>query len=347
MSRDARSEIYRPEEVAVVHVMAKTVRSIYLFGTDELTEKCYDHRRDWIEKQLIHQAKYFGIDLLANAIMSNHFHLVLCSRPDVVSTWDDTEVANRWLHLCPKRKDALGNPQEPNERELDSIRTKPEEVKKIRSRLSDISWWMRLCCQKIAQRANYESGENGRFFNGRFKATRLLDEQSILACMIYVDLNPIRAGIAVTVETSSHTSIIKRIKAMNELNKQLAERSDAHLRPIEIKQNEDGQVQVAVKSKDQKRCSNKGVLEVSIIEYFKLADYTARLRKIGKVGYTPASLPPILERIGFDLKTWESWTSDFGSLFSQAAGTKASVTKARTLGSNRKIYCPAYHTKRS
>ena len=29
--------------------------------------------------------------------------------PDVVETWDDTEVARRrWLMLCPKRKDALG-----------------------------------------------------------------------------------------------------------------------------------------------------------------------------------------------------------------------------------------------
>lgn len=347
MSRDARSEIYRPDEVAVVHVMAKTVRSIYLFGTDEFTEKCYDHRRDWIEQQLIHQAKYFGIDLLANAIMSNHFHLVLCSRPDVVSSWDDTEVANRWLHLCPKRKDALGKPMEPTAKELDAIRTKPEEVKKIRTRLSDISWWMRLCCQKIAQRANYETKENGRFFNGRFKAMRLLDEQAILACMVYVDLNPIRAGIAVTVETSSHTSIIKRIKALIELNKQLAERADCHLRPIEIRQDNNGQVQVVVKSKEQTRCSDKGTFPFSTIDYLKLADYTAKLQKPGKVGYTPGALPPLLERIGFDRKTWQLWTSEFSTLFSQAAGRKASITNARTLVSKRKVYCPAYRTKRS
>lgn len=28
----------------------------------------------------------------------------LWSRPDVVETWDDTEVARRWLILCPVRK---------------------------------------------------------------------------------------------------------------------------------------------------------------------------------------------------------------------------------------------------
>lgn len=95
------------------------------------------------------------------------------------------------------------------------------------------------------------------------------------------------------------------------------------------------------------RCSNKGVLDVSIIEYLKLAAYMARLPKVGKIGYTPPTLPPTLDRIGFSLATWQIWTSDFGSLFSQAAGTKASITNARTLGTNRKIYCPAYRTKRS
>ncbi len=40
-------------------------------------------------------AANIGIDLLGTAIMSNHFHLVLRSRPDAVQTWDDTEVARR------------------------------------------------------------------------------------------------------------------------------------------------------------------------------------------------------------------------------------------------------------
>ena len=44
---------------------------------------------------VVHQAKHFGIDLLCQAIMSNHIHLVLRSRPDVVKEWDNTEVARQ------------------------------------------------------------------------------------------------------------------------------------------------------------------------------------------------------------------------------------------------------------
>jgi len=39
---------------------------------------------------------------------------------------------------------------------------------------------------------------------------RLLDETAILACVAYVDLNPIRAAIAETIEDSDYTSAQKR-----------------------------------------------------------------------------------------------------------------------------------------
>ncbi|MFN7889900.1 MAG: hypothetical protein ACK5OC_06405, partial [Pirellula sp.] len=66
--------------------------------------------------------------------------------------------------------------------------------------------WMRILCQKIGTRANQDDQENGRFFQGRFKAVRLLDDEAILACATYVDLNPIRASMAKSIEKSEFTS---------------------------------------------------------------------------------------------------------------------------------------------
>ena len=40
-------------------------------------------------------------------------------------------------------------------------------------------------------RANFEDGEPGKFWQSRFKAVRLLDEEALPACAAYVDLNPI------------------------------------------------------------------------------------------------------------------------------------------------------------
>jgi hypothetical protein len=52
----------------------------------------------------------------------------------------------------------------------------------------------------------------GRFWEGRFKAQVPKDDVSILACLQYVDLNPIRAGIAMTLEASDFTSVQDRIR---------------------------------------------------------------------------------------------------------------------------------------
>jgi hypothetical protein len=47
---------------------------------------------------------------------------------------------------------------------------------------------------------------------GRYKCQALLGEAAVLTCMSYVNLNPIRAGIAENLESSSHTSAAQRIE---------------------------------------------------------------------------------------------------------------------------------------
>ena len=101
MVRLARAESLDPAEVVVAHVFTRVVRRCFLLGDDPVSGKNFDYRKLWIEQYLKQFAAHFGIDLLGFAILSNHFHLILRTRPDVVATWDDQEVARRWLMLCP------------------------------------------------------------------------------------------------------------------------------------------------------------------------------------------------------------------------------------------------------
>ena len=182
MARLARAEVFDPSEVAVLHICARVVRRCYLLGVDPFTGKNHDHRKVWIEDQLKLLAANFGIDLLSFAILSNHFHLILRSRPDVVATWDDSELARRWLMLCPIRKKNDRSAEEPNAFELNSIGKNPEKLAAIRKRLSDVAWWMHLLCQNIGTRANRDDNQVGKFFQGRYRAVRILDEETLLAC---------------------------------------------------------------------------------------------------------------------------------------------------------------------
>ena len=306
MARLARAEVFDPAEVAIAHVISRTVRRCYLFGDDPVSGKNFDHRKVWIEQHLQQFAAAFGIDLICFSILSNHYHLILRSRPDIVQGWDNTEVARRWLMLCPHRRDPHGNPLSPTEPELNAIRHCPVKLAEIRSRLSNISWWMRLLNQRVAQRANQEDEEVGRFFQDRYKGVRLLDESSLLACAAYVDLNPIRAAMAHTIEASDHTSIQRRIETLTGHSQSDqadgVRHEDSFLAPVEIHE-ANGQPGPQP-SESPARASDKGFLWFSLERYLELLDWTARQLAHGKPGRTPEDLAPVLGRLRMSRKIW-------------------------------------------
>src|SRR5688572_1630742 len=115
MARLARAEVFDPHEVSVFHGINRCVRHCYLCGDDPLTGRNFDHRKAWLEERLRELVRWFGIDLLDFAILSNHFHVVLRNRPDVVAIWSDQEVARRWLRICPVRKSSDGQPEDPSD----------------------------------------------------------------------------------------------------------------------------------------------------------------------------------------------------------------------------------------
>jgi hypothetical protein len=352
MARLARAEVFCPSEVAVIHVINRCVRRCFLMGEDPVSGKNFDHRKQWLENRLHRMAACFGIDLLCYSILSNHFHLILRSRPDVVETWDDTEVARRWLTLCPLRKDSSGNAEIPNESELNSIRNNPARLKELRSRLSNISWWMRLLTQPFAAWANKCEGETGRFFQGRFRAIRLCDEAAILACSAYVDLNPIRAALAETLEDSEHTSVQRRIQSLvspAELGQSSSQSSkaegrsttfkpDRHLAPLSIDELRDSIG--AIPSQTNYRASDKGFLAMTVIEYLNLLDWTARQIVPGKASYRTDAAPPILELLGLDTDAWCLLVKDFGRMFYLVAGLPSTVVNTLSKRSNRRFRSP-------
>ena len=354
MARMARAEVFSPDEIAIVHVMNRTVRRCFLLGDDPISGKNFDHRKVWMEDQLEIQAQNFGIDLICYALMSNHFHLILRSRPDIVATWDDAEVARRWLTLCPKRKPskrkaAKGQDKDPKllvptQAEIDAIVNDKVEVKELRSRLSDISWWMRLLSQKIGSRANRDDNEIGKFWQSRFKGVKLLDEASILACAAYVDLNPSRAAIAENLEGSLFTSAQQRVLELRSMAerkgrvKGKAPKAGRRLPPLKsiagslcpVGLNEGKSGIGTCAHTEGRRASDKGFLQISTAEYLDLLDWTARRLRSGKRGSTPKCAPPLFERLGIDERTWLELTKEFGRLFSIVAGKPTVIDATRS-----------------
>ena len=214
MARTPRMFVLDEAAGGLYHCINRCVRRAFLCGTDQVSGKSFEHRREWIRKRLEFLAGEFGIDVLGYAVLSNHLHAILRTRPDVVREWSDAEVAVRWWQLFPWRRDSNGSAAEMREDELQAMLSDSAKVSEWRKRLASVSWFMRCLAEPIARQANKEDVCTGRFWEGRFKCQPLLDEAALLACCVYVDLNPIRAGVAKTPESSPFTSAYDRIQSL-------------------------------------------------------------------------------------------------------------------------------------
>ena len=199
------------EDTSFYHCCSRTVRRAFIAGVDDYTGKSYEHRRGWIESQILNLADVFAIDVAAYAVMSNHLHLVLHIDIDLANSWSDREVLEHW-HKCFKGTEVTQKFAKGELIAAYQVSQLKHLIATYRSRLSDISWFMRCLNEPIARKANIEDNCTGHFWEGRFKSQALLDEAAVLACMAYVELNPIRAQMAKTPEDSDFTSIQQRIK---------------------------------------------------------------------------------------------------------------------------------------
>ncbi|WP_223671309.1 transposase [Kangiella shandongensis] len=302
----ARSRLIDINSTPYYHITCRCVRRAFLCGVDNYTGKDYEHRRSWIEDKLFELTSVFAIDVAAYAIMSNHYHLVLRIDKEQAEAWSTREVLERWTQLfngsMVAQRYLAGAPL--GEAELEVL---GQLVDEYRQRLMNISWLMRILNESIARMANKEDNCKGKFFEGRFKSQALLDEAALLSCMAYVDLNPVRAKMAKTPETSDYTSVQARIQQ---------EPSKALLPFIGNERQE----------------QPKGIA-FHLTDYLELVDWSGRAIRQGKRGSIPACLPPILERLNLTEDDWLLQTQFFERRFKRAAGHWYTLNKlAKNLG---------------
>jgi REP element-mobilizing transposase RayT len=298
----ARKSLVSLDDTPYYHVVARCVRRAWLWGYDEYAGRDYSHRKLWVLERLAFLTSMFAIEVAAYAVMSNHYHLVLHVDRSRARRWTKEEVVAQWTRL-------FGIPPvverwrsgEAGKAERESAEAK---IETWRERLHDLSWFMRCCNEFLARRANAEDNCTGRFWEGRFKSQALLDEAGLITAMAYVDLNPIRAGIAATPEESEFTSVYERIRELRAVNaSEEQERVKVPLQPLR-----------------QSVTSDRVSIPFGLRSYLELLDWSGRAIRHNKRGFIDDSQPPIIERLNIEPEAWLEALRPRGNVFGRAMG---------------------------
>ena len=289
-------------------VTSRCVRRAFLCGVDSVTGRSFEHRRQWIEDRLRILASLFAIELCAYAVMSNHYHVVVKLNPSESETWTDDDVLDRWTSIFrgPLLVQQYQSGEQLSKPELDTVRASTEV---FRRRLQSLSWFMKCLNEPIARAANKEDCCTGHFWEARFHSQALRSERALLAAMAYVDLNPIRAGLAKTPEQSKYTSINVRIKGAT--TDQLNEKVQAAIEADELFHFSQSVRPLMPFSEKAGHTSESATLPMLEIEYLELVDNVGRVTISGKHGHIDQILAPILERLGWTAAEWIAASTNF------------------------------------
>jgi REP element-mobilizing transposase RayT len=287
------------------HCICRCVRRAFLCGEDKVSGQNFDHRKQWLVDKITMLSSVFSIELCAYSIMSNHYHLVLKVNKDLVSQWDDKEVALRWMQLFKGHVlvDRWLSDIKITHAETDKAL---EFIAKWRERLYDLGWYMRCLNESIAVQANKEDNCKGRFWEGRFKSQALLDETALLACMVYVDLNPILAAVCDTPEASDFTSIQLRLQRLQNASEENEVQPDKLLPFTGYKPHG----------------TPLAGLPFKLFDYLALVEWTGRCVRENKRGYIPHDVKPLFERLDINKQDWLLVVKEFNRHFISAAGNK-------------------------
>ncbi|WP_165741584.1 transposase [Candidatus Thiosymbion oneisti] len=330
-----RSVLVSLEDTPWYHCVCRCVRRAFLCGEDQLSGLNFDHRRGWIVERIQQLAGLFAIDVAAYAVMSNHYHIVVRIDRERVLEWSIEEVLRRWtalftgpLLVTRYLSASRGSMSRAEIAEVEAL----AEV--YRGRLHDLSWFMRTLNEHIAHRANAEDGVKGRFWEGRFKSQALLDEKALLAAMAYVDLNPVRAGLAETPETSDYTSIQERVVGLpEEVGSEAGSQETATIKNPEITldgerlrpEAETHALPQASLMPFDPTAQTPWAVPFAFKDYLELVDWTGRALRADKSGYIETREPKMLVRLGIDGERFIGYSKRLLKAFGTAVGAPAAL----------------------
>ncbi len=189
MARTARWKVTGVEAWYHVHARIAGHRGEFPLSQAAVTRK--------LVEILEHFTTIYFCQVAAFAVMGNHYHLVLRFDPERPVSRQELEARARLMYPEGRFGLVTGCWNE-------------EQWERYRRRLFDLSEYMRNVQAAFARWYNTTFERRGRFWADRFKSVCLGDMRAVLDCMLYVELNPVRAGLVERPEEWEGSSLFLR-----------------------------------------------------------------------------------------------------------------------------------------
>ena len=178
-------------EQAVYHVMSRTALDGYPLG---------DVEKEFLVDLIRKKSKYYFVDILGYCIMGNHFHLLVRMLPE--TEFSDEDIRERFGSYA-------GN--------SDMVPT-DEDISRFRVKWASVSEFTREIKLEVARYNNKRHKRRGYFWGDRFKSVLVENGETLINCLAYIDLNPIRAGLVEWPEDYRWCSLAYHVQTDNKDN---------------------------------------------------------------------------------------------------------------------------------
>jgi REP element-mobilizing transposase RayT len=175
-------------EPTAYHIMSRTALDGY--PIDDVDKEF------WVD-QVAKLSKLFFVEVLGFCCMGNHFHLLVRMRPE--TDYSDGDIKKRLAAFYDK----------------EPVFYEDGQVPYFREKLGSLSEYVREIKVRFTRFHNKRHGRRGYFWGDRFKSLIVEDGQTLINCLAYIDLNPIRAGLVARPEDYRWNSIGYHVQTNN------------------------------------------------------------------------------------------------------------------------------------
>ena len=178
------------DETTVYHVMSRTALDGFPLG---------DIEKDFMIDLIKRYAGLYFVEILGVCIMGNHFHLLVKMLPEY--KFSDKEIKKRFV-------DFYGNQR----LFADGL------IPSLRQKLSSLSEFIREIKVGFTRFYNRRHNRRGYFWGDRFKSVIVENGETLINCLAYIDLNPLRAGLVERPEAYRWNSLGYHLQTNNRDN---------------------------------------------------------------------------------------------------------------------------------